>query len=507
MGRLMKKIRLAEVMAALAMATGLGMGQSIDWTLRGCLLSVRFTVAAKLDSADLRDVYYLSLLHYIGCTTDAHQAATFFGNDLTLMRHFAIHHMGDVMPESLASSPLPTPQQTPPENWQRESSFMRCDVAVKLAQWCGLWENIQTGLWQFFERWNGEGLPNGLQGAEILTPVQIVQIAQDAETFYRIGGIDAAISVVKGRAGSGYDPALADFFCQHADEFFSSLEVTSLRQAILDAEPLPYQRLSPTQFDRTLEAIADFVDIKSPFTTGHSRGVANLAVATAQKFDLSAESMTLLRRAALVHDLGQVSIPTSISDKTTPLTESEQESVRLHPYFTERVFSYSKHLRPIGALAALHHEHLDGSGYHRGLPATIQPLAARILTVAEAYQSMSEPRPYRPELSPKSISERLQAEVSSGKFDGDVVAALLSAVGVPISRRSQQRTDGLSKREVEVLRLIARGASNRQMAETLGISVKTVGHHVQHIYDKLSISNRAAATLYAMQNDFLYDAI
>ncbi|NJM86163.1 MAG: HD domain-containing protein [Hydrococcus sp. RU_2_2] len=501
----MGEIRLAEVMTSLAMATGLGMGQSMDWALRGCLLSVRFAEAIALAPSILRDVYYLSLLHYIGCTTDAHQAARFFGNDLNLMRYFALNHMG-IMPLEATelSNPL-TPKQAPPPDWQRESNLVRCDVAMRLAKWCGFWTEIQTGLWQLFERWNGEGLPNGLKGEAIILPVRLVQIAQDAETFYRIGGVKTAIAVIKERAGSGYDPDLAACFCSLADELFISLEEVSLRQAILDAEPLPQHILSAKQFERTLEAIADFVDIKSPFTAGHSRGVAKLAVSTAKQFDLPEESVRLLRQAALLHDIGQVSIPTEIVDKPTALTECDWEQIRLHPYFTERVFARAQPLQPIGATAALHRERLDGSGYHRGLPASMQPLIARILATAEVYQAMTEPRSYRPPIATEDASKILQQEVAAGKLDGEVVKAILTIAGHSVSSQQRQWAGGLSQREIEVLRFLARGHSNREIAEILHISIKTVGHHVQHIYNKLGVSNRAAATLYAMQHSLLHD--
>jgi HD-GYP domain-containing protein (c-di-GMP phosphodiesterase class II) len=498
---------LAEVMLSLAMGTSLGMGQSMDWTLRGCLLSVRFATAIKIDSSTLRDVYYLSLLHYIGCTTDAHRASQFFGNDLNLMRYFVFNHMGGTPFGANLLSNFPAPKQTPPPDWERESSIMRCDVARRLAGWCGFWPEIQTGLWQLFERWNGEGLPYGLKGDSILLSVRLVQIAQDAETFYRLGGVDAVIAVIKERAGSGYDPELAAYFCQQAEDLFLSLEEVSLRQATLEAEPLPRCTFSPEQFERVLEAIADFTDIKSLYTAGHSRGVAKLAVATAQRFNLAEESVTLLRHAALIHDFGNVSIPTGIVDKQSDLTESDWEFIRLHPYFTERIFAHTKMLQSIGVTAALHHERLDGSGYHRGLPNSMQPLLARILATAEVYQSMAEARPSRPKIEAENISKILQQEVADGKLDGEVVKTMLMVTGLPAIDHKRLLTGHLSQREVEVLRLIARGNSNRATSEILHISVKTVGHHVQNIYSKLGVSNRASATLYAMQHDLLTDPL
>lgn len=252
-----------------------------------------------------------------------------------------------------------------------------------------------------------------------------------------------------------------------------------------------------------LKAIADFVDIRSPFTVGHSRGVARIAELTAKQLGLEAEAIAAVRLAALVHDLGKISVANHIWDKPGSLTPSEWEQVRLHTYYTERILAKSEVLRPLGTLAALHQERLDGSGYHRGLSASMLPIAARILAVANAYQAMSEPRSYRSPFEPKEIAQIMQQEAVSRRFDVEVVNAALKATGHKLKSRRRQWPGGLSQREVEVLRLIAQGNTNQAIATKLNLSVKTVGHHVQHIYNKLNVSTRSAATLFAMQNDLI----
>lgn len=498
----LNKVRMAELMISLSLATDLAMGQPLGWALRTCLLAVRFAELLNVNERDRRDVYYLALLHYIGCTTEAHTVAEFFGNDLSVMRYFVLKHMGDVPPGSGVMPSPPSPNKALLPEWQRDSSTARCEVAMKLAEQCGFWPEVKEGLWQLFEHWNGKGIPKGLQGEEIALPVRIVQIAQGAETFYRVGGMEASIAVVKERAGSGYDPKLAASFCRHAPELMS-LDELSLRQAILEAEPLDRPIFSASQLEQALAAIADFVDIKSPFTVGHSRGVAKIAAAAARYCGLEDEMVAIVRHAALLHDVGGVSVPTSTWDKPGSLSESEWQQVHLHTYYTERLFAQSDYLQQIGEVAALHHERLDGSGYYRRLPAPMLPIAARILAAADTYHAMTEPRPHRPALTAEEAAKALQQEGKAGRLAVEAVEAVLSAAGHQLKPRQRQRVGGLSPRELEVLQPLARGYSNRAIAKSLDISVKTAGHHVQHIYEKLGVSTRAAATLYAMQNDLL----
>jgi len=147
-------------------------------------------------------------------------------------------------------------------------------------------------------------------------------------------------------------------------------------------------------------------------------------------------------------------------------------------------------------------ERIDGSGYHRGLSGPAIPAAGRILAAADAYQAMTEPRPHRPALSARAAADALRAEVRGGRQAADAVDAVLAAAG---QRKGKRRGGpaGLTAREVEVLVLIARGASSRQVARALGISAKTAGTHIERIYIKTGASTRSTATLFAMQHGLL----
>jgi HD-GYP domain-containing protein (c-di-GMP phosphodiesterase class II) len=246
-------------------------------------------------------------------------------------------------------------------------------------------------------------------------------------------------------------------------------------------------------------AIANFADIRSPYMVGHSSGVAVLAEASARRLRLSDEDAATVHRAGLFHDLGRSGVPSAVWNKVDPLTPSEWERVKEHPSLTELVLARSGALGHLGTLGGLHHERLDGSGY-RGVTASFLPVAAQILAAADAYHTKTEPRPYRAALSSDVAAEDLRHDAQLSKFDTKVVEAVLTEAGHPALQQRSERPAGLSEREVEVLGLVIRGLSNRQMAEILFVSPKTVDHHIQHIYDKIGVSTRVGATLFALQH-------
>ena len=209
-----------------------------------------------------------------------------------------------------------------------------------------------------------------------------------------------------------------------------------------------------------------------------------------------------MRRAALIHDLGRVGVSTAIWDKPSRLTDTERERVRLHPYLTDRMLARVTALDAPRTIAARHHERLDGSGYPRGLTASSLTPSDRLLAVADVYHAMTEPRPHRPALDGAAAARQLRAEVRAGRLDGDAADAVLRAAGHRAPARRSWPA-GLTAREVEVLGLVARGRTNRQIAQSLVVSPKTVSNHVEHVYAKIGVSSRAAATLYATQQGLL----
>jgi len=367
-----------------------------------------------------------------------------------------------------------------------------------------LGQDVRDSLEQAFERWDGKGTPGEAKGTGIAVASRLVCLADVVEVFHRAGGVPAAISVARQRSGTQFDPAVVDVFCREAQEVFGDIGSATSWDAVIAAEPVLEVVLSEQELDTALVAIANFADLKSPYTLGHSLAVADLAEEAARARGLPAGESKLIRRAGLLHDLGRLGVSNAIWDKPGDLTPAEQERVRLHPYLTERMLASSPALAPLGAIAVQHHERLDSSGYPRGASGDSLTPAGRLLAAADMYRAKIEPRPHRAEMRPEQAASLLRTEVRAGRLDGDAVEAVLGAAGHPVKRRRDWPA-GLTSREVQVLQLAARGFSNKEIAERLVISRKTAGNHVEHIYAKIGVSNRARASLFAVQHGLISD--
>ena len=375
-------------------------------------------------------------------------------------------------------------------------------VARALAERLGLPEEVQEAVAASYEQWDGKGWPGGLAGDGIPIAARLAQFAEFVEVAHRLGGNDAAVVLAERRAGSQFDPALSAALCADPQGVLGGLDSAHTWTAVIDAEPALRVTLTGDDFDRALRAIADFVDLKSPYTLGHAGAVSELAAVTAGQLGLPDEETRLLRLAGLVHDLGRLGVSNAIWDKPGPLGTGEWERVRLHPYLTERILQQSSALAPLAAIAVQHRERLDGSGYPKGLSGGAITRPARILGAVDAYRSMREPRPYRPALAADRAAAELRADVRVGKLDAEAVAAVLAAAGHPVGRR-QEWPAGLTTREVDVLRLVARGLSSKEIAAKLVITPKTARNHIEHIYAKIDASSRVAASLYATEQGLL----
>jgi response regulator RpfG family c-di-GMP phosphodiesterase/DNA-binding CsgD family transcriptional regulator len=511
-------VRLAEVMASLSIATDLGMGQSMEYALTTSIVATRLGEAAGLAESDLRDAYYESLLRYIGCNADTYWLSSIVGDELALRAEIASIDMADTrrivnlimrhIRRASAGSGLVSILQAMAHGISQLSGFNQeffpghCEVARRLAGRLGFPESFVETAGEIYARWDGKGVP-ALKGEQIAPAMLVASLAQDAVTFYRLGGIDAAVAMARRRSGGAHSPRLVEIFCRDAKRLLAGLDDEPAWETALALEPGTRLTLSEVELDNACEVMADYGDIKSPWFLDHSRRVAALAAASAERCGLPKSDVRTIRRAALLHDIGKVGISAGIWGKRSPLAEREWELVRLHPYHTERILSRSPALARLGSLAALHHERLDGSGYYRGLAGGMLSPAARVLATANLYCSLTERRSHRNAMKPEAAAEELQRECRSGRLDTAVVSAVLDAAGHRIGPKRKEVVAGLSEREVEVLRLIAAGRTMKQMASELFISVKTVDRHIQNIYTKIGVSTRAGATLFAMEKELL----
>ena len=367
------QVGLAELVAALSLGVDLGFGQPMEHVLRQCLIALRLADHAGLSEQERVAVYYTALLVNVGCHSDAHEQAKWFGDDIKLKSGKYAHDFGS------------------------------------------------------------------LRGT--LATMRLVGAGNPPLHRFRVG-LEFALS--------GH------------------------RQ----------------------------LDLKSPFTLGHSVAVADLAGEAGHRLGLPREEALVLRRAGLVHGFGRLGVSNAIWDRPGPLSAGEWERIRMYPYLTERMLHQSAALAPLGEMAVQHRERLDGSGYPRGLSGGAISRPARVLGAADAYQSMREPRPHRPARPAGEAAAEMQAAVRTGRLDGAAVDAVLEAADHRVPRR-REAPSGLTAREIEVLILLARGMSNKQIAERLVITPKTAGNHVEHIYAKIDASNRAAAAMFAVQHGLL----
>lgn len=501
------QLRLAELLAALSLAADLGNGVPMETTLRVCLLSTRLAQAAGASHDELVATYYTGLLWSAGCTSTAHEERIRFGDDVGLKRAMAgadfeqpqdiLRRAGRVGEDWGPRARLQGIQgilRHGPSHGEDVAAF-HCEAGTRLASRLGLQGEVLDGLRAFFEYWNGHGGPAKISGEVIPFAARTARCAYVAVQAMRIGY--DPVGVATQRAGRELDPALVDLLDRKATDLLPGLDQDSVWAEVLAHEPEPQPWAPASRMDAFISAFGDFVDLKSVYWLGHSSAVAGLVEAAAKRLHLPRDEVVALRRAALLHGLGRVAVSNRIWDKPGPLSTAEWERVRLYPYFTDRVVSRAPALAAVVRTASGAQERLDGNGYHRGLPAAAQPVTVRLLATASAYQAMTEERPHRPPVPTTIAAAELLALASAGVLDRECVGAVLEAAG-----HRRPRGDwpaGLTEREVEVLRLVARGSTNRQVAGVLTISEETARNHVKHIYDKIGVSTRAGAALFAME--------
>jgi HD-GYP domain-containing protein (c-di-GMP phosphodiesterase class II) len=506
-------VRLAELVAALSLGIDLGFGQPMEHVLRQCLIALRLAERIGLDEPGRAVVYYTALLVNVGCHSDAHEQAKWFGDDIALKSGKYDHDLRSL--RAAAAGVRLLGSGNPPLHrfrvglefalsGHREVDDMiahHAGLARTLAEQLRLPEGVLEAVGAAYEQWDGRGWPGELKGTDVPVASRLAQLAEFVEVAHRVGGVGAAKALARKRGGKQFDPELAALVYNEAEILLSGLDSIVAWDTVIEVEPALAVVLSDEELDDALLAIANFVDLKSPYTLGHAHAVADLAAEAGAQLGLS-EQVPTLRRAGLVHDLGRLGVSNSIWDKRGPLGAAEWERVRMHPYLTERMLHQSEALAPLGAIAVQHRERLDGSGYPHGLSGAAISRPARILGAADAYQAMREPRPYRPPRSADEAAAELRTDAKAGRLDTEAVEAVLGAAGHRVSLR-RGGPAGLTAREVEVLRLLARGLSNKEIAERLVISPKTVANHAEHIYAKINASTRAAAGLFAMQHGLL----
>ena len=505
--------RLASLFGALASSADVASGFHAEKAIRTAILATRLARAHGLEDVQQSDAFYLALVRFLGCTSFAPEAARYGGGDdisvgavmgfvdsdepLQLLGH-VLRGVGRGAPPVSRVKGIVELLSDP--SAPRRHAQTECDVGDALARRIGMPDTIVAALADLFERWDGKGYPNRKQGEEIALLARLTAAADVLELGFSRYGLEAVTETARKRSGGRFDPAIIGTFCEHAPALVEGLGVGSVWDAFLDAEPLPHRTVSPAVVARYAEAFARAVDLKSVWTPVHSHSVGVLSADAGQVAGLGATAVEQLRIAGWLHDLGRVAVPNLIWDKPGPLNAAEWEQVRLHAYQTERFLARSPLLAPVAALAGAIHERCDGSGYPKSLRAPQIDEGTRLLAASDVYCALREDRPHRPAFSADRAAAILTQEAEQGGLDRAAVRAVLDASGTAPSARPASWPAGLSDREVEVLRLVSRGATNKDVAAALGISHRTVQHHVAHIYTKIGVTSRAGAALYAAEH-------
>lgn len=502
---------MGPILSSLSLAEDLANGNPPETALRAALIALRLLQVEGWPSAVQREAALVTLLRFLGCTSYASEEAQALGDDLTFKGVYGgadsedridvlrrASQLGGDSALSRARSVLTAAMRGP----EIYASMVRaqCETAALLGQSLAFPDSVCTALTQVFERVDGRGLPAGLVGEQIAFSARAAAVAYNFESVRLRLGLDAACQMLRQRAGAQLDAHLAHSLQVLAPQLQPELERASVWELVCDEIEAP-PGVDALQCAR---AMASFADLKSRFTVGHSQRVARLARSAAGIAAMSAEDRDAIETAALLMNIGMCSVSSGLIEKPGPLSRPELDRIHLHTFYTERILSGVELWQPAVALAAAHHERPDGSGYHRGRRDA--PLAAALLSACDALTALHSPRAWREAQTLEQASQTLQDELRQGRRDGRALKLCLEAAGLT-PRRSRAQSDrfGLTDREREVLRAIASGLSNGQIAGLLGLSARTVQHHSIRIYGKLGVQSRAAATLIASQQGLLHD--
>jgi putative nucleotidyltransferase with HDIG domain len=444
-------IFLSEIISALSFALDLTEGAVRGHALRSCLLGMRIAKEAQIPADHIRELYYALLLKDIGCSSNSARMCQIVGGDdravkagVKLEDWTKPHQPKFSTIRLLWKNVLPGASP-----WERvvriakigldqhknneELITLRCDRGASIIEKLGLGTLCAQGVRSLDEHYDGSGYPEGLTGERIPLLARIMGIAQHLDAFGVEKGPTVAMSTLHQRSGTWFDPNMvwiANSLHKQGilwRQCLASDDPEETRQAVLDYEPGSKVYLQADRIDEICEAFADVVDAKSPFTFRHSVGVANAADSIARGLGLPAERVSLVRRTALLHDIGKLAVSNSILDKPGKLTAAEFETVQEHPGLSRRILERVGAFREVAILAGEHHERLDGSGYPFKLSAADMTMESRIIGVADVYGALSENRPYRGGLGLDEIVSIMKQELPH-RLDPDCFDALVAGV-------------------------------------------------------------------------------
>lgn len=405
------QIRLAEIIEALSKALDMTEGQPEGHCIRCCYIGMHIGREIGLDEVQLRDLYYTLLLKDLGCSSNAARICELYLADdlnfkrdfklvdgsLTQVLRFVISHTG--MQSGLAErfrSILNILQNG--GDLSIELIQTRCQRGAEIARQMRFPESVAKGIIGLDEHWNGGGKPNGLAGDRIPLFSRIALLAQVIDIFHVSGGRKSALMEVKKRKGGWFDPSLVEAFVRVSESrvFWDAFSSSDLEAIVLASEPGQNAIMADDDYlDDIAAGFAKVIDAKSPYTSGHSDRVALFTDLIAEEMGVGFEARRLLKRAALLHDIGKLGVSNSVLDKRGKLDEDEWLNMKRHAEFSEHILSTIGAFSEAALIGGAHHERLDGKGYPRGLMAENIPMEVRIVSTADVFDALTADRPYR----------------------------------------------------------------------------------------------------------------
>src|SRR5215213_10530425 len=404
-------IRLSEVVRGLSHALDITEGEAPGHAARTCVIGMRLAQQLGLDAQSRSDLFYALLLKDAGCSANSARMAALFGADDHIAKR--------------TSKRVDWAGKLPAFMWSVRTVAPRGSLRARTERLRAIKDEGEVtaeAIRALDEHWDGRGQPRALRGEEIPLLGRIVCLAQTVEIFHAAGGVRAAWGVARRRSGRWFDPSLVAALrgCLRDLDVKSDVSEWEPEDRLLEADDARLERIAT--------AFAGVVDAKSPWTYRHSDRASVIAAGVAAALGADASTLDDLRRAAMLHDIGKLSVSNRILDKPGPLTEAEFAKVREHPLVTAEILGRVPGLRHLAPLASTHHERLDGHGYPHGLTAADLDMPMRVLAVADVFEAVTSERPYRAAMSAEQALRILRAEVPD-RLDAEVVAALTALVG------------------------------------------------------------------------------
>jgi putative nucleotidyltransferase with HDIG domain len=433
-------IRLSDVISALSVALDLTEGQPMGHAIRSCIVGMRIADELQLPPEERSDLYYALLLKDSGCSTNAARMCQIMGADeLAAKREVKFEDwtkaslsglkflLRNVLPGASLPRRLIRIVQIGIQQRANNAELIgtRCERGAQIARQIGLSEATAKAIHSLDEHWNGGGYPQSLRGEEIPLLARILNVSQTVDVFAHRFGPRSAVEAVTDRRGRWFDPEIVRVVqsLEKDQELWQRMESSEARDHALAMEPGIALPASPERIDSICQAFAQVIDAKSPYTFHHSVGVAEAATAIAGEMCLAPSTCTLVRRAALLHDIGKLSVSNAILEKPGKLTAEEWMIMRMHPAYTTTILRNIRGFDQLAYVAGAHHERLDGTGYPEGLAAERMTIPARIIAVADVYQALTEKRPYRESLPLDVVFDMMDRDVPH-RLDPDCLRAL-----------------------------------------------------------------------------------